>query len=123
MAFFCCVSMYSKVCRGGRSLLLRSVQSIVVCVYTRMFVLRADVFGYQSLFVCVCVGVQFFLPLSSPSCVASRSHPIGSPLPSHHHLPRKRGTRRRGTLGKSFLKPEVMLKSLLFAGCGYTNGT
>lgn len=35
----------------------------VWCVYT-MFVFHTDIFGYQSLFVCVCVRVQF-LPLNS----------------------------------------------------------
>lgn len=39
--------------------------------------LRADIFGYQSLFVCVCVRVQF-LPLNSPSCVASHGCPVGT---------------------------------------------
>lgn len=58
-----------------------------------MFVLRTGVFGYQSLFVCVCVGVQF-LPLSSPSCVAFRSRPIGSHVLSHHqHLRGQKGMR------------------------------
>lgn len=42
-----------------------------------MFVLHTDIFGYQSLLVCVCVRVQF-LPLNSPSCVASRGCPIGT---------------------------------------------
>lgn len=70
----CCVSMYSKVCPPPLSL-----PALHCGVYTRLFVLCTDIFGCQSLFVCV--GVQFlfvFLTLSSPSCVASRSCPIGS---------------------------------------------
>ena len=51
---------------------------LCLCVSTGMFVLHTDIFGYQSLFVCVCVRVEF-LPLKpAPSCVASHGCPIGT---------------------------------------------
>lgn len=75
-ALFCCVSMYSQVCRRRRSLLLRSGQSIVACICECLCCAQA----YLDIKVCLCVFVLgfSFLPLSSPSCVASHSRPIGT---------------------------------------------
>lgn len=112
LALFCCVSMYSMVCRCRRSLLLCSVQSIVVCICECLCYTQA----YLDIKVCLCVfvlGFSFCLwalllvwPLAAVLLGVIFSLIINICA----------GKKAWGE-GK-----EVMVKSLWFVGCVHNNG-